>query len=268
MTQRVEDREPGPAPLRAPDTARADSVQPPGPHPWYPPVPPADGMPGSRTADGGDRSARRHPWIVAFGVAGVLAIVGVVLALVANASGGGSYYTRAVTDHQQVLAAGESPDLARRLVEVDGYHYLDAHELETSTMLQWIDRYGEGAYGAASMHSVIAADPAHNTTQGEVGFLVLVRLEPPPATHLDAPSARAGAWFYNGVNGNSISEPPIDRLEIGDTSVFVFEDPTMPNSRFVYTWLDDDVQGWIDAAHRREVERWLRDYLPSARGHT
>jgi hypothetical protein len=60
---------------------------------------------------------------------------------------------------------------------------------------------------------------------------------------------------------SSYGQPAIDRLEAAGVSVFVFEIPQSPDSRFTYSWLDHGVQGFIDGANREPLERWVTAYL-------
>ena len=54
---------------------------------------------------------------------------------------------------------------------------------------------------------------------------------------------------------------PIEELDLAGMNVQLFENRSLPGSRYIYTWADDDVAGVFDGADRESLERWLTAYL-------
>ncbi len=162
-------------------------------------------------------------------------------------------------DHQIEMAIGETSVIVSHVVPVDGYTYLNASESEIRGA---IDRLGlieagagEDLFEAVSLHGVVADDPSQNTagrSDGgfEVGYLNLVQFSNAVPYGIDE-------QLTTGLYGES----PVDRLDIAGISVFVFENPGMPDSQYTYGWLEHGVQGTIDGADREPLERWLTAYL-------
>lgn len=158
-------------------------------------------------------------------------------------------------DHQQELTAGETSVLAERLVEVTGYTYVDVAPEELDTYRTNIGDFeadsGVDVVAGASWHSVIADDPAQNTTGVEVGFLFLIERN----TSIDD-SEILGQLRNAWIGGEQIEE-----LDLAGVPVELFENRRLPNSRYSYSWADDDVAGIFDGAERASLERWLTAYL-------
>jgi hypothetical protein len=167
--------------------------------------------------------------------------------------------SRLAKDHQRELAAGETPLLARHLVPVDGYSYVDALRAEVALASSDIEaaeaEAGVDLLGGFSLHSVISDDPPQNTARNttgdfEVGFLQLYQLVVPVRYGEDEQIARA-----------TVPSDLIDRFDVAGIRVFVFEDPSHPDSRYFYVWTEHGMTGVIDGADREPLERWLAAYL-------
>jgi hypothetical protein len=194
----------------------------------------------------------RNGWVIAVVALAMVGALGLIGTLVGDTDN--PRRLAASGDHQQELVAGETPFIAGYLVPVDGYSYADASKLEIDLMLRGIEEAeasaGSDAWGASSLHSVIADDPSQNTTQGEVGFLYLIQFNSPILYGSEEEYAR-----------NSIMAEMIDRLDIAGVPVFVFDNPESRNSRYHYVWFEHGVGGTIDGADRGPLEAWLSAYL-------
>jgi len=199
-------------------------------------------------------------WVITLVVVGAmflgLAVVGSILLAVGDEGDAGIDLS---TDHQTELMVGEDASVARYLVPVDGYHYVDDAEVNVERVLDLTtaanEDYGSDFFGAVALHGVVADDESQNTARAwngvmEVGFLVLTHLNEPVPYGVDR-------RFLTGQYGAE----PIDRLDISGFPVFVFGNPDRPDSRFTYLWLEHGVQGYFDGADRQPLERWLHAYL-------
>lgn len=164
-----------------------------------------------------------------------------------------------MVNHQTSLSAVESAFLAVHLTPIDGYSYVDADDFEidrTIALFESIEAELDlDVFGAFSLHSVVADDPSQNTARTrnrklEVGFLGLVQFNNVVPAGMD-----------EQVASSSFGGMPIDRLEISDVPVFVFDNANSVDSRYTYTWLQHGVQGFIDGADREPLERWVAAYL-------
>jgi hypothetical protein len=162
-------------------------------------------------------------------------------------------------DHQQELSTNETPFIVSHVVPVDEYEYVNASESEVRVFAEVFetieDTSNANIFGAYSLHSVVADDASQNTAgrsdgEWEVGYLNLVQFNESPPYGLDEQLARIAA-----------AGPVIDRLEIAEIPVLLFEQPGSEYSRFTYVWLEHGVQGSFDGADREPMERWLSAYL-------
>ena len=166
-------------------------------------------------------------------------------------------------NHKTHRAKMESVVLAAQLVPVPGYRYADPSSAEVNAFIERLKQYENQLhapkfFAAASFHSVVAKAQSQNrsaTASGsrEVGFLQLYAFgEAPPA---DLATNRQ--FFSAQHDGKS----PKATLQMSGTTVFVFEYPNEPNSRFQYAWLRHGISANFDGASRGPLERWLRLYL-------
>lgn len=189
-------------------------------------------------------------------------------ALFTLAACGGSAPTQTgpttTVDHSKVLADHEIPDLAAQLVTIDGYSYADPPAREVTQSLVALHELEQRAdrpdlFAAVSLHGVVADDRTQNrshTSSGgsEVGYLALYefRFAPPAGLETDA------SYFANGFEKKPAAP---ERLTLSATQVFKFQNPSSPDSRYVYLWLRHGVQGQFDGADAEPMERWLASYL-------
>jgi hypothetical protein len=165
--------------------------------------------------------------------------------------------------HSAVLADHENADLATHLVVIPGYTYVDppADEIEASLaqLHEWEKASDEPDYFTAlSFHGVVADDRSENdalTAAGgwELGYLALMSFRDAVTVGLDS-DEKYFTWAYDG---KTVPE----RLSIAGTTVFKFEDPDRPYSRYQYMWIRHGVQASFDGADDGAMERWLRLYL-------
>lgn len=164
-------------------------------------------------------------------------------------------------DHQEELAEAEDLGIASQLVDVPGYRYDDIDPREVDGILQILEAAEDDmgipeVYRSVSLHSVVADDPTQNRSRRgdgayEVGFLALIEfVEPPPATASET-------WSIFSADGRE----PIDELALSGTTVWVFEDPSAPESRYKLVWLRHGVQGNLDGAELEPLTTWAEAYL-------
>lgn len=164
-------------------------------------------------------------------------------------------------DHQEELAEAEDVGIASQLVDVPGYRYDDIDAREVEGILEILEAAEEDmgiaeVYRSVSLHSVVADDPTQNRSRRgdgayEVGFLALVEfIQPPPATASET-------WSLFSADGRE----PIDELELSGTTVWVFEEPNAPESRYTLAWLRHGVQGNFDGAELAPLTTWAEAYL-------
>jgi len=187
------------------------------------------------------RSWRRDRWsrvlLLVVVVFGALALLGVVAV---NRSHSG--VQEGSTFHQANLAQGETASLAAMLVDVPGYRYEDASPVEVQQAQQDEPMTEVGV----SLHSVV------NEQGIEVAFLQLHEFAPGviPEGHDAAVVARM--W----------GAEPTSQTQIGGQSVFLFENPAQPQSRYMYVWLSHRTLAVADSGDGQQILRWIRAYLP------
>lgn len=194
-----------------------------------------------------------------------ISFLAAVLALAACGGGSsGNAGSTTTVDHRAVLADHEVPDLAVQLVAIPGYSYVDPPATEIAqglAVFHEIEQRAErpGLFTAVSFHGVVADDRTqnHSHTAGggvEVGYLTLNEFAVAPPAGLEDDQN-----YFIGVIGKEVAAPT--RLDLSDTSVFKFDDPSAPDSRFVYLWIRHGVEGYFDGADAASMERWLGRYL-------
>jgi len=157
-------------------------------------------------------------------------------------------------NHQATLAEGETLDVASQLTVVPHYRYVDLSKREVESELALM-RSSTDAAGmsmpAVSLHSVISEDASQNTAQTssgshETGFLMLLEFETPPPSTVDLSRWKPGHVGDKVIHG---------------TTVFLFTDPSHPESKYMYVWVRHGVLGQFDGATRAPTQRWVTSYL-------
>lgn len=167
-------------------------------------------------------------------------------------------------DHVAVLADHETPAMAALLVPVAGTQYVDPPAREVTDTLILLHRFENdidvpGLFTGLSLHGVVSDDPALNrahTAGGttELGFLELIEMG------VTQPNGTAqNEFFFRSIFG--IDDGEVTRLPISGTSVFRFEQPDRPDSRYVFCWLRGRVVTWFDGVDSEALEAWVRSYL-------
>lgn len=166
-----------------------------------------------------------------------------------------------VLDHREVRQTGETVLVAAQLVPVPGYEYKNVGLAERALAEEQVRKEEEAAgaqtgemFSSLSFHGVVADDKSQNTANGsggpEVGFLQLYELTDLPPAGLDQ---QLGASFTG--------KPVIGSFEVAGTKVWVAQDDSRPDSKYVYVWVRDGVLAVFDGATRPETEQWVRAYL-------
>lgn len=182
-----------------------------------------------------DSWLRRRWWVLLL----VAVVGGVLLSLVVRSSApdpGGAAY------HQANLADYETESLAALLVDIPGYRYEDAADVEIENARAAID--SEAAPGL-SLHSVLDSE------EEEVAFLQLWEFV--PGVVPDVLTVDDAAQLVEG-EGTEVSVAGHDAILI--------ENPETPASRFYYVWVNGVVLFAADGPDKERLTAWLQDYLP------
>jgi hypothetical protein len=128
------------------------------------------------------------------------------------------------------------------LVDVPGYRYQDATDVETRDALAHSD---PEVVPGLSLHSIL--DPE----EGEVAFLQLWGFV--PGTVPDALTLADASQLTAGM---------VTELTVGGHRVILSDFPERPDSRYTYLWVSGDVLFVADGPDRERLTAWLMAYLP------
>ncbi len=195
------------------------------------------------------RTHRRWAW---GSLVALIAFLG--LLVFAETRGGGSQpmgssgdraSTGSAAFHRAHLAEGETASLAAMLIDVPGYLYVDASELEVQDAL---GRFDPGSLTGLSLHAVVDGQDT------EIAFLQLYDFAP-GVLPAKLPDSKAVSAF--------MGESPRSEALVGGQKVFLFEFPDLPESRYFYVWLMDGTMAAADAGDQQRLLGWMRVYLSS-----
>ena len=181
-----------------------------------------------------DSWLRRRWWVLLL----VVAIGGALISLIVPSStpdSGSSAF------HQTNLADGETESLAALLVDVPGYRYRDAMDVETENARAASD---PERMPGLSLHSV--RDSEHR----EVAFLQLWEFVPgtlPDVLTVD--------------DASQLSAGEGSEVTVAGHDVILIERPENPSSQYMYVWASGDALLVADGPNEEWLTAWLRDYL-------